>query len=52
LFGKSDPYFEIQRQLAGGFVHVYRSDVIKNTLNPAWKPFTVRIRFPPFHALS
>ena len=40
LFGKSDPYLEIHRpRETGRPVLVYKSEVIKNTLNPQWKPF-------------
>ena len=36
-FGKSDPYFTLSKQTAGGkFVEIYNSEVIKNTLNPVW----------------
>ena len=40
FFGKSDPYFVISKQLPGGqYSVVHRSEVIKNTLDPTWKPF-------------
>jgi copine 1/2/3 len=39
FFGKSDPYFVIERQVGNGKVSAFRSEVIKNTLNPGWKPF-------------
>ncbi|CBZ28489.1 copine i-like protein [Leishmania mexicana MHOM/GT/2001/U1103] len=39
LFGNSDPYFVLSRLLPSGQrVTVYKSEVIKNTLNPQWKP--------------
>ncbi|XP_062501087.1 copine-9-like [Corticium candelabrum] len=42
FFGKSDPYVEISRGLEdGSFILVFRSEVIKNSLNPRWKPFTI-----------
>jgi copine 1/2/3 len=38
LFGKSDPYFYLYRQLPSGQrAQVYKSEVIDNTLNPQWK---------------
>ena len=41
FFGKSDPYFVISKQLPGGqYTVVHRSEVIKNTLDPTWKPFS------------
>ncbi|XP_033754155.1 copine-3-like isoform X2 [Pecten maximus] len=47
FMGKSDPYIEIQRQSPDGSWQVtHRTEVIKNTLNPSWRPFTV-----PVHAL-
>jgi hypothetical protein len=40
FFGKSDPYFVISKLVDGGqYSVVHRSEVIKNTLNPTWKPF-------------
>eukprot|EP00055_Hartaetosiga_balthica_P000634 m.137110 g.137110 ORF g.137110 m.137110 type:complete len:524 (-) comp11269_c0_seq1:136-1707(-) len=42
-FGKSDPYFIIFRKAVAknDWEEVFRSKVIKNTLNPVWEPFTV-----------
>ncbi|KAG5474692.1 hypothetical protein LSCM4_03867 [Leishmania orientalis] len=38
LLGKSDPYFILSRLLPSGQqVTLYKSEVIKNTLNPQWK---------------
>lgn len=40
FFGKSDPYFVISKlSPAGTYSVVHRSEVIKNNLNPIWKPF-------------
>ena len=40
MFGKSDPFFELSRKQdsAGGLTwdNVYRSNVVKNNLNPEW----------------
>uniref|UniRef100_A0A8C2Z5T1 Copine-3 n=1 Tax=Cyclopterus lumpus TaxID=8103 RepID=A0A8C2Z5T1_CYCLU len=42
FFGKSDPYLEFHKQGDDGkWMLVHRTEVIKNTLDPAWKPFTV-----------
>uniref|UniRef100_A0A8C7Z2I6 Copine-2 n=1 Tax=Oryzias sinensis TaxID=183150 RepID=A0A8C7Z2I6_9TELE len=45
FFGKSDPYLEFHKQGedAGHYMncHFYLQQVIKNTLDPVWKPFTV-----------
>ena len=41
FFSKSDPFFEVSKQLKGGagpsWQVVYRSEVIDNNLNPKWK---------------
>lgn len=37
LFGKSDPYLQISRDTGRGWVVVYKSEIIKKTLNPKWK---------------
>ncbi|KAF2074544.1 hypothetical protein CYY_004171 [Polysphondylium violaceum] len=41
LFGKSDPYYKIFKDTANGFVEVYKSEYIKNTLNPVWKEMVI-----------
>uniref|UniRef100_A0A673Y268 Copine II n=1 Tax=Salmo trutta TaxID=8032 RepID=A0A673Y268_SALTR len=42
FFGKSDPYLEFHKQGDDGkWTLVHRTEVIKNTLDPVWKPFTV-----------
>nr|CAB3233424.1 copine-3 [Phallusia mammillata] len=42
FFGKSDPYLEIHREgVDGKWMMVHRTEVIKNTLNPTWKPFKI-----------
>ena len=39
-FGTSDPYFTISSESSDGQSElVYRSEVIKNNLNPRWRPF-------------
>jgi hypothetical protein len=44
FFGKSDPYFVVSKMSpAGTYSVVYRSEVIKNTLNPTWKPFQLPV---------
>lgn len=47
-FGKSDPYLEIHRAAASGSsaaapTLVYRSEVVKNCLDPAWKAFELSL---------
>lgn len=44
-FGKSDPFIEILRSTESNqYILVHRTDVIKNTLNPDWKPFQISNR--------
>ncbi len=45
FFGKSDPYFTISKGTSTGqYVLVHKSEVIKNTLNPTWIPFSISVR--------
>ena len=42
MFGKSDPYLEFHRaNKDGSYSLVHKTEVIKNTLNPVWQPFTI-----------
>ncbi|XP_043563078.1 copine-2 isoform X2 [Chiloscyllium plagiosum] len=42
LFGKSDPYLEFYKQEEDEkWMLVHRTEVIKNTLDPVWKPFSM-----------
>ncbi|XP_054696459.1 copine-2 isoform X1 [Grus americana] len=42
LFGKSDPFLEFHKPGDDGkWMLVHRTEVIKYTLDPVWKPFTV-----------
>jgi len=44
-FGKSDPFIEILRSTESNrYILVHRTEVIKNTLNPQWKPFQLSVR--------
>lgn len=47
MFSKSDPFFEVSKQLKGGggptWQVVYRSEVIQNDLNPKWKAASVSV---------
>ena len=41
-FGKSDPYLEFHRaNKDGSYSLVHKTEVLKNTLNPVWPPFTI-----------
>ncbi|CAI5779288.1 copine-3 [Podarcis lilfordi] len=44
FFGKSDPYLEFHKQTSeGNWVMVHRTEVIKNNLNPVWRPFKISL---------
>ncbi|XP_028392485.1 copine-3-like isoform X2 [Dendronephthya gigantea] len=44
FFGKSDPYLEFSKAKEdGSFVVFHRTEVVKNTLNPSWKPFQLSV---------
>jgi hypothetical protein len=43
FFGKSDPFLVINQVQSGErLVPVVKTEVIKNTLNPVWKPLTIK----------
>lgn len=43
-FGKSDPFLVFHKSTeSNNFVVVHKTEVIKNTLNPKWKKFTIPI---------
>uniref|UniRef100_A0A8C3Y4C0 Copine-3 n=1 Tax=Catharus ustulatus TaxID=91951 RepID=A0A8C3Y4C0_CATUS len=45
VFGKSDPFLEFYKQNdAGTWQLTYRSEVIKNNLNPCWRKFSVPLQ--------
>uniref|UniRef100_A0A915DAZ3 C2 domain-containing protein n=1 Tax=Ditylenchus dipsaci TaxID=166011 RepID=A0A915DAZ3_9BILA len=45
FFGKSDPFLEFYRILEDGSRQmVHRTEVIKKTVNPEWKPFEMTVR--------
>jgi hypothetical protein len=45
LFGKSDPFLVISRvREQGAYVPVYKTEVIKKTLDPTWNPFSVSVQ--------
>ncbi|KAK7114316.1 hypothetical protein V1264_000394 [Littorina saxatilis] len=40
FLGKSDPFLEVQRATSdGSWQVVHRTEVVKNNLNPSWRPF-------------
>ena len=45
FFSKSDPYLSIYKvNEDGSFTICHKTEYIKNTLNPVWKPFTLPVR--------
>ncbi|XP_051785230.1 copine-3 isoform X2 [Erpetoichthys calabaricus] len=44
FFGKSDPYLEFYKQTETGWQLAHRTEVIKNNLNPVWKPFKINFQ--------
>ncbi|XP_005099340.1 copine-8 isoform X1 [Aplysia californica] len=45
FFGKSDPFLTFSRSNEdGSFTVVHRTEVIKRTLNPTWRPFALSVR--------
>ncbi|XP_063062950.1 copine-3-like isoform X1 [Engraulis encrasicolus] len=44
FFGKSDPYLEFYRQMDSGWQLAHRTEVVKNNLNPSWRPFKIPLR--------
>ncbi|XP_043960704.1 LOW QUALITY PROTEIN: copine-3-like [Gambusia affinis] len=44
FFGKSDPYLELYKQTETGWQLAHRTEVVKNNLNPTWRPFRVHLQ--------
>ena len=45
LFGKSDPFLAIYKASEDGtYTIVHRTEVVKKTLDPRWKSFTISAR--------
>uniref|UniRef100_S4RRA6 Copine-3 n=1 Tax=Petromyzon marinus TaxID=7757 RepID=S4RRA6_PETMA len=45
MFGKSDPYLEFFKMADDGtWQMVHRTEVIKNNLNPTWRPFSIPLQ--------
>ncbi|XP_054893521.1 copine-3-like isoform X2 [Poeciliopsis prolifica] len=44
FFGKSDPYLELYKQTETGWQLAHRTEVVKNNLNPTWRPFRVPLQ--------
>uniref|UniRef100_A0A914Z1J4 Copine-3 n=1 Tax=Panagrolaimus superbus TaxID=310955 RepID=A0A914Z1J4_9BILA len=45
FFGKSDPFLSFYRPIAGDTKQlIHRTEVVKKSLNPEWKPFNLSVR--------
>ena len=44
FFGKSDPYLVLFKQINGAWIQICKSEVIKKTLDPIWKPFQLTMQ--------
>ncbi|XP_029002809.1 copine-3 isoform X2 [Betta splendens] len=44
FFGKSDPYLEFYKQSETGWQLAHRTEVVKNNLNPSWRPFRIPLQ--------
>lgn len=49
FMGKSDPFLVIQKQAESGemsscsWIPVHKTEVVKKTLNPSWRPFSLKV---------
>ncbi|XP_051910703.1 copine-3-like isoform X2 [Hippocampus zosterae] len=44
FFGKSDPYLEFYKMTETGWQLAHRTEVVKNNLNPTWRPFRIPLQ--------
>ncbi|KAM8731211.1 copine-3-like isoform 1-T1 [Acanthopagrus schlegelii] len=44
FFGKSDPFLEFYKQTETGWQLAHRTEVVKNNLNPVWRPFRIPLQ--------
>ncbi|KAM4606381.1 copine-3-like isoform 1-T2 [Polymixia lowei] len=44
FFGKSDPYLEFFKLTETGWQLAHRTEVVKNNLNPTWRPFRIPLQ--------
>uniref|UniRef100_A0A8P4KJW0 Copine-3 n=1 Tax=Dicentrarchus labrax TaxID=13489 RepID=A0A8P4KJW0_DICLA len=44
FFGKSDPFLEFYKQTETGWQLAHRTEVVKNNLNPTWRPFRIPVQ--------
>ncbi len=40
-FGKSDPFLKFFKKIGNNLVLVHKTEMIKDNLNPIWKPFEI-----------
>ncbi|CAF98784.1 unnamed protein product, partial [Tetraodon nigroviridis] len=44
FFGKSDPFLEFYKRNETGWQLAHRTEVVKNNLNPTWRPFRIPLQ--------
>uniref|UniRef100_A0A665VVH7 Copine-3 n=1 Tax=Echeneis naucrates TaxID=173247 RepID=A0A665VVH7_ECHNA len=44
FFGKSDPYLEFYKATGTAWQLAHRTEVVKNNLNPTWRPFRIPLQ--------
>ncbi|KAM9774644.1 copine-3-like isoform 2-T3 [Syngnathus typhle] len=44
FLGKSDPYLEFYKQTQTGWQLAHRTEVVKDNLNPTWRPFRIPLQ--------
>ncbi|XP_062517129.1 copine-8-like [Corticium candelabrum] len=44
FMGKSDPYLVLLKRTDSGWVPVYKTEVVRKTLNPSWRPLSLPVR--------
>ncbi|KAL1023355.1 hypothetical protein UPYG_G00039660 [Umbra pygmaea] len=44
FFGKSDPFLEFYKRTETGWQLAHRTEVVKNNLNPTWRPFRIPLQ--------
>ncbi|XP_076617445.1 copine-3-like isoform X2 [Chaetodon auriga] len=44
FFGKSDPFLEFYKRTETGWQLAHRTEVVKNNLNPIWRPFRIPLQ--------
>lgn len=43
-FGKSDPFLKFYKKSGDDWLPVHKTEMIKDDLNPVWKPFQISVK--------